>query len=523
MKTDADVLIIGAGITGLHAAAELEHLVPSARVIVLEADAQVGGRLRSAKVGDTTVDLGGHYFGSKHRRVGALVDRLMKGERVNHVASFAPNPACLSRTRGQWKVSPRAEWYFDINGLSKDCPPSEHVTILRSVAAFCALEKLIDVEHPWNTPMASGLDALTFQEWIDAQDLPSWIVQMWQISSLGIASVHAREVSLLWWLWYCASNKSLIELGNDYDGGPQQFSVRGGLGALARRYAATLRSEVRLNAPVKTVEHAEDHVTVTLISGTKLVAKHAIVAVTPHAAGKRLTFSPPLSEGRRLLHAQPMGHAVKAVLCYREPWWRDVRGANLNSFIAQPGDAGIEWAIETSSNEHGHYALMAFVSDRLVQRVGLDGLRDAVIDCAVEMTGDERARDVIDVATYDWSTNPWVGGGPNTAMRPNVLSRLEGVLFESEGPRLHFASSEQSPEFTGYVEGGMASAERAVEHVREALLAARAERAPRQTKRALARHTDALGTLTLGAGYAALTPLWLVRPLLDGVWRALRR
>lgn len=523
MKTTADVIIIGAGITGLHAAAELEHLVPSARVLVLEADAQPGGRIRSARAGGTTVDLGAHYFGSKHRRVGALVERLAKHERVDHVACFGPNPACRSRTSGQWKISPRAEWYFDINGLSKDCPPSEHVTILRSVAAFCALERLVDVEHPWNTPLARELDAITFQEWIDSQDLPSWIVQMWQISSLGIASVHAREVSLLWWLWYCASNLSLLELGNDYDGGPQQFSVRGGLGELVRRYAATLRSELRLNAPVKHVEHGADRVTVTLISGEQLTARHVIVAVTPHIAGRRLRFSPPLSEGRRLLHAQPIGHAVKAVLCYREPWWRDVQGANLNSFLSQPGDGGIEWTIETSSNEHGHYALMAFVSDRLVQRVGLEGLREAVIGCAVEMSGDERARDVLDVVTCDWSTNPWVGGGPNTAMRPNVLSRLEGVLFESEGARLHFASSEQSPEFTGYVEGGLASAERAVEHVREALLAEHGERQRRVTKRALARRTDTLGTVALGAAWAAMTPLWLARPLLDGAWRLLRR
>ncbi|MGV3625933.1 MAG: flavin monoamine oxidase family protein [Archangium sp.] len=518
-----DVIIIGGGITGLHAAAELEHLLPSAKILVLEADAQPGGRIRSAKVGDTTVDLGAHYFGSKHRRVSELVVRLMKDERVNHVTSFAAEPACRSRTRGTWTNSPRSEWFFDINGLSKDCPPSEHVSILSSVAAFSALCKLVDVERPWNTPMAKALDAITFQEWIDSQDLPRWIVQMWQISSLGIASIHAREVSLLWWLWYCASNISLIEMGNDYDGGPQQFSVRGGLGELVRRYAASLKSEVRVNAPVKHVEHGENEVTVTLISGEQLKARHVIVAVTPHIAGKRLHFSPPLSEGRRLLHAQPIGHAVKAVFCYREPWWRNLKGNNVNSFIAQPDDAGIEWAIETASNEHGHYALMAFVSDRLVQRVGLEKLKEAVIEELVEMSGDERAREVIDVPTYDWSTNPWVGGGPNTAMRPNVLSRLEGVLFESEGQRLHFASSEQSPHFTGYVEGGMASAERAVEHVREALLAERGEREPRQTKRTLARSTDRLGTMTLGAGYAAMTPLWLARPLLDGVWRLLRR
>mgnify|MGYP006193430465 CR=1 FL=1 len=39
------------------------------------------------------------------------------------------------------------------------------------------------------TPFARELDAISFQEWIDGQELPRWIVQMWQTSSLGIASV----------------------------------------------------------------------------------------------------------------------------------------------------------------------------------------------------------------------------------------------------------------------------------------------------------------------------------------------
>lgn len=520
MKTTADIIVVGAGITGLHCAAELERLVPSARVLVLEATDVVGGRIRGKNV-----DLGAHSFGERHRRVGALVDQLAPGERIDHVKSFGDDPSCRSRLSGKWKVTPRSHWYFDINGLTSECPPSESITIVRSVAAFRAMERLVDVERPWNTPFAKELDAISFQEWIDSQSLPFWVVQRWQTSSLGIASVHARDVSLLWWLWSCASNGGLLVLGNDSDGGPQQFSVRGGLSSLVARYAKTLRSEVRLNAPVKTIDHvAGTHVTLTLADGELLTCKHVIVAATPHAVGKNMSFSPSLAPARQSLHAQPMGHAVKAVLQYREPWWwKTADGAHLNTFFTSPADAGIEWAIDTSSESDGHFSLMAFVSDRLVDSVAPEALREAVLDCAVELTGDPRARDVLELTIYDWRTNPYVGGGPNTAMRPGVLSRLGGSLFESESARLHFASSEQSPEFTGYVEGGMAAAERVAEHVREAWLAERGARERKPVPARPSRGTDAFGTLALGAGFAAMTPLWLARPLIDGAWRLLRR
>lgn len=532
----ADVLIVGAGITGLHCAAELERLLPSARVLVVEADDAPGGRLRSVPLDldgrEVQADVGAHYFGTRHERVAALADRLAPGERIDHVTSYGDDPGCRARLAGRWRVSTRSSVFFDINGLTRDCPPSDAITIVRSVALFCALEKLVDVERPWNTPFARELDAISFQEWIDDQDLPRWIVQMWQTSSLGIASVHARDVSLLWWLWYNASNLGLLSTGNDYAGGPQQHSVACSLGTLARRYAGTLRSEVRLRTPVVSIDHgAPDRVRATTRDGEVLTARHVVIAATPHAVGRHIAFTPKLSPGRQELVAQRMGHAVKAILHYREPWWWDAHGGvHFNTFFTSPEDSGIEWAIDTSSERHQEFSLMAFVSDRLVDAAGSDpdALRRAVLEGAVELTGDARARDVSGLVIYDWRANPWVGGGPNTAMRPGVLSRLEGVLGEPEGPhgRLHFASSEQSAEFTGYVEGGLACAERTAERIRESIVAERTRSAPQviaPLQGGALRGTDALGTLALGVGYAAMTPLWLARPVLDGAWRLLRR
>lgn len=536
---DVDVLIVGAGVTGIHCAAELERLLPAARVLLLEASDVPGGRARAAalELDDGRVvhaDLGAHYLGGRHARLAALAEQFCPGERYSCVEAYGPDPGCRARLGGRWTITTRSRVFLDVHGLTRACPPSDALAIFRSLALFVGLEKLVDVERPWASPLARELDAISFQEWIDAQRLPRWVVEMWQIASLGIVTSRARDISMLWWLWYNASNLGLLTTSNDYEGAPQEFSVESGLGGLVQRYARSLRAPLRLGTPVLAVDHgAPDRVAVTTRAGEVITARHVVMAATPHALGRNVAFTPALSSARRELHAQPTGHAAKAVCYYRAPWWWDAHGGtHFASFMTAPGDAGIEWALDTSCPRAGQHSLMLFVSDGLIDRHaggGREALERAVLDAAVELTGDPRAREVAGMAFYDWRTNPWVGGGPNTVMRPGLLSRLGGVLGEPEGPhgRLHFASSEQSPEFCGYVEGGLACAERTAERIREAIVAERHGRAPpprtAPPRASPLRGPDRLAALGLGAGWAAMTSAAVASPVLDQLWRMIRR
>ena len=73
-KTNADVIIIVAGVSGLVAARELHK--SGKKVIVLEARDRVGGRLYTKKFGKGEVDLGGEWIGPTQKRVTALAKEL---------------------------------------------------------------------------------------------------------------------------------------------------------------------------------------------------------------------------------------------------------------------------------------------------------------------------------------------------------------------------------------------------------------------------------------------------------------
>ena len=73
-STDCDVIVVGAGLSGLHAALTLEAV--GLRVLVLEAQQRVGGRVHSMRQLGGTTEAGGTYIGAGYTRVIDAADRL---------------------------------------------------------------------------------------------------------------------------------------------------------------------------------------------------------------------------------------------------------------------------------------------------------------------------------------------------------------------------------------------------------------------------------------------------------------
>ena len=73
-RTKTDVIVLGAGLAGLNAALHLQE--GGARVQVLEARDQVGGRVHSMRQLGHSQEAGGTYIGASYNRINSVCRRV---------------------------------------------------------------------------------------------------------------------------------------------------------------------------------------------------------------------------------------------------------------------------------------------------------------------------------------------------------------------------------------------------------------------------------------------------------------
>jgi protoporphyrinogen oxidase len=82
---EADIVVIGAGVSGLGFANWYRELHPGARVVVLEAEAEPGGYCRTVVQDGFVWDYSGHFFHFKHPHVEAWLRARMPGQDIRTV------------------------------------------------------------------------------------------------------------------------------------------------------------------------------------------------------------------------------------------------------------------------------------------------------------------------------------------------------------------------------------------------------------------------------------------------------
>jgi monoamine oxidase len=442
-----DVIVVGAGFAGLRAATDLHEA--GRRVLLLEASDRVGGRALTRD----GVDLGCGFLGEQHTEALATV-RALGLELVDYCRNAPADPSFASVTPEGLETMRLSETWFQIQGCKKDESLEDRTRLLALMLEWIALENLVDQREPWKTPGAARLDAMTVQDWMDQLDARPKHRDLVRLAVNAIWSTEPGELSMLYLLWYTASNGGLLTICNDQAGGPQQFAVRGGLGSLAEAMAARFAGRLVLEAPVARVVHGDDGVVVHLVDGRVFEGEDVVIATPPAATHAHITFEPALPEPTRRFLAQPTGHAIKAVVDYPERWWWN--GEDKFQFFAGGAGGTLEWMLDISEPERGIHRFCVFLD--VPEGLDADTLRERFVEELYAICGDPRCRQTTGFRFFDWRTSPWTRGGPVTLCGPGVLSRMQD-LEVADG--VGFAGAEYSNQFTGYVEGALRSGARA--------------------------------------------------------------
>ena len=154
MSEQTDVVIVGAGATGLTAA---KSLVDAGRdVVVLEARDRVGGRLLTEQRDGHYVELGGQWLAPYQDQALALAEELGI-ESFLRPTGGSDVYVALDGTRS---THPHEQLPLDDEGVAE---------VDRLFAALDAITQQVDPDEPWTHPDAARLDGITFDAWLRSQ------------------------------------------------------------------------------------------------------------------------------------------------------------------------------------------------------------------------------------------------------------------------------------------------------------------------------------------------------------------
>ncbi|MEQ8516148.1 MAG: NAD(P)/FAD-dependent oxidoreductase [Chromatocurvus sp.] len=438
-----EVLVLGAGIGGLHAAMALE--ADGFNVTVVEGSGRVGGRCWTSPSG---AELGASQISSAYTRVVGHCKRL--GLELIPPGSYLPDhvkiPGAAISLGG--RAAPKVPWEESPQNILKGS--ERDVLPMQLISHYCDGVNPLTSMTDWLDPRHAALDALPLSEFMRQQGASHEALRLadafspaHRLDDISTLDIMRKEFA---YRWYAKQ-------------GPY-FHVASGTGALTDAMAASLSKPVELNRRVSAIHTAKSGVTVDCSDGTRYQAS-AAVCTLPTSTLRKITFDPHATEEHRAAWDN-LAYA-KATLVYLEAkesfWEADGLPPALWSDVAP------EYAVLVKTFPGGGGLIMCHINGEASERyrnwtaqeVGRD-IMNAYISARPSAAG------LISVSSiHDWTTYPY-SLGHIAYFRPGDIGRHALQLAAPVGP-LYFAGEHCGRAAIG-VEAACESAQVAVDNIR---------------------------------------------------------
>lgn len=446
---EPDVIVVGAGVTGLYAARLIERAGFS--VQVFEARDRVGGRLHGEVVEGVTREYGGQWIAPYQTAILALVEELGLSTFSRHRAGhdvFLAGGQRVIHGHDEFPLSAEADAAF-----------GEAVEKLARVA------REIDPEAAWTHPEAEALDSISFEEWLRAEVThPEARALLRLMVADAYVTKPAAEFSALLCAHLFSSGTGDIDDLLDANLVLDQ-RVSGGFHRVPQRLAEELATPVRLGVTVSEISHSPGRVCVATNQGD--FHAQTVIVATPPNLWSQIRFNPELSDSfQTLAQTATQGTVFKAQAVYDTPFWRD---SGLSGTGFGPGEF-IHEIYDNSPQDGSHGMLVGFIAGDNARRAATmtqaERGRAAVASFAAYF-GDQALhhRGYFD---YDWSADPLTGGAYVASFPPGVMTTAKRS-FHEEASAITFAVSEMGGRGFGHVEGAVRSGAQAARTILDRL------------------------------------------------------
>jgi monoamine oxidase len=441
--------VIGAGLSGLTAAREI--VAKGKSVIVLEARNRVGGRMLNHDIGGGHVtELGAQFVGPTQDHIIGLADQLKVGRFDTYDTGLNVYYSNGSRQTFSDQLPTGA------------APAQVGPEAALAVAQLDQMSTQVPVDAPWNSSNAVDWDSQTLYTWLKNNSASQQFMGVATAATEAIFGAEPREISLLYTLFYIASsgnetNPGTFERNFNTRGGGQAQRFVGGSQLVPITMAQTLGRRVRLKSPVRRIVQTRTGVRVDT-DKLSYTGKRVIVAVPPPIAA-RIVYEPGLSALRdQLTQRMPMGSLMKAEAVYDKPFWRD------QGYTGQAiSDVGpIKATFDNSPPDGSVGVLMGFIGGteaRLLTQKSPADQQAAALQSFANYFGDQ-AKSPTQYVQFNWTTERWNRGCPVSVLAPGTLLDFGVAIRRPEG-RIHWAGTETSTYWNGYLDGAVRAGERA--------------------------------------------------------------
>ena len=429
-----EVVVIGGGISGLTAAWTLKKMGRDFQL--LEVRDRVGGRtLNEATAGGGYAELGGQWVGPTQDAVLNLMSRLGIGKFTTY-----HNGRMVNDTRETLGPLEIADYYQAIQRIDR-------------------LAHTVPLANPWHAPQAAQWDAMTVQDWMNAnmrtdaaKDLIDFTVQV----DFG---GPARSVSFLWFLFYVHSGTDFETMSD----AAQRWRIDGGAHTISQELEQRLPNRIEFGAGVDGILWGDRGALIHFGGHRVISADKVIVAMMPKDM-ERLGFFPQLPAQRQSLNRLwSAGGGDKYFAVYPTPFWR-AQGLNGQAIS---DNQFIVMSFDNSPPSGTPGILGGFGILEGENRPPTRALRRRLVLRAFEDFFGPQARNPISFHEKSWGLDPHTAGCV-TPLAPGLLTAYGPAIRTPIGP-FHWAGTESSEVWCGYMDGAVRAGVRAAQEV-DALL-----------------------------------------------------